>query len=314
MDSAYNYINRKEIRRQYSAYKLLTDSGAYTAARKGIILDPYEVIEIQEKLGSDVVMPLDYPFMPGMSFKEMEKRWRMTIENTQLWVDTLSKKIDVMPVVHAIGRKNLVKTVNTFSRIAGNSEYLAIGTLVDKTFELKGFLGDRQLTKDIVNLIVFAIKTIREYGYKVHLTGFGSSPAMLHLAIYLGVDSTDSSGFRRRAAYGKILIPGVTGERYVGRGDAKFGICNPSSFELRKLRECQCPICKSNQKLLWEDWRARAIHNEWVLKQTWREGLRMAKEDIEEYERFLDIFFSNSSLRHIWNYLKVLRKYGSIYD
>lgn len=65
----------------------------------------------------------------------------------------------------------------------------------------------------------------------------------------MGVDSTDSAGYRRKAAYGKILLPG-TGERYVGRGDAKFGISKLSQNEVILLCKCQCPICRIDKSQL----------------------------------------------------------------
>ena len=314
MDSAINYLDSKFIERKYTALRLMTDSGAYTAARKGLSLNPYRVLEIQEKLKSDICIPLDYPFMPGMTIDVMQERWMKTIENTKLWVETLNKKIEIMPVVHALGRRNLSETVKILSNIVGNSDYMAFGTVIFSIDDVKGFLGDRRLSIGLINSLIEFIKLVKgEYSYKIHVTGFGSSPLTLHLAIYLGIDSTDSSGFRRRAAYGKILLPGK-GERYVGRGDANFGVSLLTPQDLRKLRECDCPVCRSDPGLLWRSWRARAIHNEWVLKKSWQEGLRMAREDGEAYERYLDMIFENSSLRYIWRYIKIKRRYGGLRD
>lgn len=314
MDSAINYIDSLSVERKYSALRLLTDSGAYTAARKNIVLNPYKVLEIQRLLKSDICIPLDYPFMPGMTIKEVQERWKLTIENTRLWVEALNKSIEVMPIVHAIGRHNLFETVEILSNIAGNSEYMAIGTVTFSVDNLKGYLGDRQLSVGFINALLESLKVIkREYGYKVHVAGFGSSPLTLHLAIYLGIDSTDSSGFRRRAAYGKILLPGK-GERYVGRGDACFGVAKFTPQDQRLLEKCNCPVCRSDPSLLWKSWRARAIHNEWVLKRSWQEGLQMAREDFEKYERYLDTMFENSSLRYIWKYIKIKHRYGDLLE
>jgi len=311
VDSAINYLDIKNIERKYSPLKLMTDSGAYTATRKGISLDPYKILEIQEKLRSDIYVPLDYPFTAEMTISEIQDRWKKTIENTRLWVEALNRKKDVMPIVHALGQQNLYETVKILSNIAGNADYMGFGTIMFTKDDIKGYLGDRRLSISFINALMEFIKVVKEeYGFKVHIAGFGSSPLTLYLAIYLGIDSVDSSGFRRRAAYGKILLPGK-GERYVGRGDARFGITKLSSEDLQQIKECDCPICRTDPSLLWKSWRARAIHNEWVLKKTWLEGIRMARKDIEAYERYLDGIFEKSSLRYIWKYIKT--NYRRIY-
>jgi len=40
----------------------------------------------------------------------------------------------------------------------------------------------------------------------------------------------------------------------------------------------------------------------------------MAREDGEAYERYLDMIFENSSLRYIWRYIKIKRRYGGLRD
>jgi len=314
MDSAYNYLRTINIKRRYSPLKLLVDSGAYTAARKKIELDPYKIIEIQERLGSDIAVPLDYPFMPYMTFEEMKKRWIKTIENTKLWVEVLNPRIDVMPMIHALNKKNLEETIKIISRIAENSDIVGLGTIVDPTFTLKGFLSDRQPRKELFEMLLYAIMKVKEFGYKVHVTGFGSSPLTLHIGLYMGVDSTDSSGYRRKAAYGKIVLP-FTGERYIGNGKATFGVSMLSKKELKFIKEkCQCPVCSSNPHLLWKDWRARAIHNEWVIKQELKKGLKLLNEGLDIYEKYLDKLFLRSSLWHLWKYIKTQLKYKKLHE
>jgi len=313
MDSAFNYL-QGEVKLRYNPSKLLVDSGAYTFARKGIDISPYIIIDIQERLKADVAIPLDYPFMPGMSLLEMRKNWKRTIENLKLWNDVMSSKIEVMPVVHALSKRHLMETVRIISTICDRSNLVGIGTIVDPSFELKGFLGDRQPRIETLEMIIKAIEVIRSFGFKVHLTGFGSSPLMLHLAIYLGADSTDSSGFRRKAAYGKIILP-TTGERYVGHGHARFGVVNLSRSEMKYLHEiCDCPVCKRDPSLLWRSWKARAIHNEQVIKKTWKLGLKLRNRGLDVYEQYLDSIFARSSLKHLWRYVKIRAKYKRLTD
>ncbi|MEM1908200.1 MAG: hypothetical protein QXH81_08890 [Thermofilaceae archaeon] len=299
MDSAVNYL-KCSPRRAYNPRRLIVDSGAYTAARKGLRLDAGWVMRVQEKLRADYAVPLDYPFAPGVSVDEARRRVELTLENLALWVERFGAK--TVPVVHAVGWNGLRSVMERVSRVAGEADMVALGCIALDGLP-KGFLGDRQPHVSNVLSLLTALRLAKEeYSFKVHLTGFGSSPLTLNLAVYMGADSIDTSGSRRRAAYGKILLPG-RGERYVGRGDAAFGVAKPDERDLKLLEECKCPVCRINPGLLWRDWRARAIHNEHVLKVELEKAVRMA-EDVETYERYLDQLFARSPLRGVWRMVK----------
>ena len=315
MDSVYYYLRYNVVRRKYNPYRLMVDSGAYTAARKGVLLDVDRVVDVQESLKADIAVPLDYPFMPGMDFNEMTRRVELTIRNTLLWGEIISPLIKITPIVHAVGAKGLREVIRKISNANRLSGVLGMGTVVLSPMQseasLKGFLGDRQPRLELINSIVEFSRMAREHDFKVHVSGLGSSPLMIYLAVYLGVDSTDTSGYRRRAAYGKILLPGF-GERYVGDGRAKFGAVKLGRSELELLKNCDCPVCRMDPSMLFKDWRARAIHNEYVLKRTWKNALELANRDITEYERFLNKIFLNSTLRYLWKYAKMIRRYRKV--
>ena len=143
--------------------------------------------------------------------------------------------------------------------------------------------------------------------------GMGSSPLMLHIAYFLGVDSTDSSGWRRKAAYGKIILPG-TGERYICNRSGKFSRKRLTHQELELLNKCQCAICSTNPSLLYTDWRARAIHNEYVIKREAEKARILLNLGRDKYEKYLDKLFSRSKygLQYLWKYVKLLIKYDPL--
>jgi 7-cyano-7-deazaguanine tRNA-ribosyltransferase len=320
MDSAFNYYRTDEPRLPYKAKQLFLDNGAFTASMAGIQLDTDRVIHTQESLEPNLAIPLDYPFKSEMSTSQMSKLWQKTAENILFWQTSTNLKGRLVPALHAWDKRSLIENVEWLQRNA-EAEYIALGSIVDPMFiGYKGFFEDRQPRKELVDMVCFALSSIEKIsGFKVHLMGFGSSPLMLHLGYYLGVQSTDSSGYKRKAAYGKIILPG-TGERYVGETSADFGEGSAlreddpkSARDLMLLEKCTCPICMTNKYQLWSDWRARAIHNEYVLKQEAKKAEKFLKLGIEVYEKYLDnVVFCHSSLRYLWEYAKTRKKYYRI--
>lgn len=305
MDSAANYYKSSDPKVPYSYEALFLDSGAYTFTRRCMSVDEEKIKATQEKIDPDRAIPLDYPFLPGMSLSVMRKRWEKTAENILDWQNT-TKLRNIVPVLHAWDNKSLIDNIKWMYRKV-DCECIAVGTIVTPSFSrFTGYFGDRQPTMLTMCLILRTVQLVKHYtDFEVHLTGFGSSPLTLHLAYFIGAESVDSMGYKRKAAYGKILLPGL-GERYVGRGDASFGVKPLSPKEMELLSKCSCPICTTNQNLLWTDWKARAIHNKHVLEKEAEIAGKLLAENPEAYTRYLDEIYANSSnnFAAYWNFVK----------
>ena len=321
MDSVINYYDRRDPRLSYEPGELFLDNGAFTASAKGVDLDRERVIRLQETLRPDLTIPLDYPLRANMSTKEMQRNWLRTRDNIAYWQSSTRLARKLVPALHSWDRKSLVDNIRWIQKHA-DSDYVALGSIVSPDFAVSGgFFGDRQPSKELVDMISLAISSVQKLSdFKVHLMGFGSSPLTLHLAYYLGADSTDSSGYRRKAAYGKIVLRG-TGERYVGNDSASFGTTKFAENDEEDIRDkflldnCTCPICRMNKDVLWIDWRSRAIHNEYVMKQEAATARRFSSVGDEVYEKYLDrAVFADSSLRYLWEYAKLRRRYYRISD
>lgn len=321
MDSVFNYYNDEEPSLRYKFGKLFLDNGAFTASMKGVALNVERVIFVQESLRPDKTIPLDYPLKPGMTVSVMARFWKRTRENILFWQGSTSLRKKLVPALHAWNKDTLAKNVRWLQRNV-DANYIAFGSLVNPEFsDYTGFFGDRQPRKELVDMLSYAFSVVeKNSSFKVHLMGFGSSPLMLHLGYYLGARSTDSAGYRRKAAYGKIILPG-TGERYLGETSSNFGRTSgldeddpKSSRDLALLNRCTCPVCMVNKYQLWADWKARAIHNEHVMKQEAKIAERFLSMEIEVYEKYLDNIFSRSSLKYLWEYAKLRKKYYRISD
>jgi len=308
LDSAINYLSDNP-KIPYSYKKLFLDSGAFTIARKNISVDKERIKEVQEKLDPDKAVPLDYPFQPGQPLKMMKKLWEATKANMLEWQET-TKLREIVPVIHAWNRSSIKENILWVYRHI-DAEYIALGTIVDPSFTFyTGYFADRQPRLRTIKMLLLSIKIIKAYtDFKVHLMGFGSSPLTLHLAYYMGAKSTDTTGYRRKAAFGKIVLPG-TGERYVGRGDAKFGLRKLSLEDWRLLAKCKCPVCSLDRSLLWRSWIARALHNKYVLEAEALKAKRLIEEGWEAYEKYLDKIYikSSTNFQAYWKFLKKMVK------
>ena len=313
MDSAINYYKRDELKVPYNPGELFLDNGAYTANMQNLELDLEEIIRIQESLDPDRTIPFDYPFKTGMTVNVMEKRWRDTAKNIRYWQESTSLNGKLVPSIHAWDKRSLIKNLKWIQK-HGDSDYLAVGSVVSQNFTKQtGFFGDRQPNEDLIDMLSYTVRSVKaNTDYRIHIMGLGSSPLSLHLGFYLGIESTDSSGYRRKAAYGQIVLPG-TGERYIGNSTARFGrSASLKRKDQKKLQECDCPICKINQDALWDNWRSRAIHNDHVMKNEKELVRKLSSEGQEKYEEYLNEIYRDSSFYYLWKYAKLKKKYNGI--
>jgi 7-cyano-7-deazaguanine tRNA-ribosyltransferase len=111
-------------------------------------------------------------------------------------------------------------------------------------------------------------KARKSFDGLLHVFGFGGGVTSLHIAAALNIDSTDSSGWRVRAARGLILVPG-RGERIMKHLNGPKGRA-PSREDFAALENCECPPCRTVgmhalAMLGRPGFEHRATHNLWVL-------------------------------------------------
>jgi len=306
LDSIANYYDDETPSIPYRYESLFLDNGAFGATRRGIDLDPEKVKDLQEYFDPDRTIPLDYPFLPGMSKREMVKRWKRTQANTLDLYQTTRLK-EIIPALHAWSVRSLDENLKWLAKNA-DSDYVAIGSVVSKQFGvIRPFFGDRFPNRALVDMIIESVQRIHSLtGFSTHLMGFGSSPLTLHLGFFCGVNSTDTTGYRRGAAYGKIVIQG-TGWRSIGKKVRSFGVPAPSQLEFEKLSKCGCPVCRKNQLYLFSNWKARAVHNKYVLQLEENRACRLIERDFSAYEKYVDQIFSGCRAPwfiHLWEYAR----------
>lgn len=239
---------------------ILMDSGGFLFQKKdNLDIDPLSIIDLYENSKPDLGVILDHPFNPSETNKANQKRWEKTLENTRIMIENKGK-VDLMPVIHGYNFKELKSACNDIKEIIDNPTMIGIGSLVPLLFRTNG-------TKRFENPIKFVIDAIRIVREEfpdsfLHAFGVGSSKTM-HLMYSLGVDSLDSTGWRLKAAYGIIQLPGVGDRHPMSRNNGRAYL---NAKEKKILKQCQCPSCKEISlnkriKLLNDNFPARAIHN-----------------------------------------------------
>ena len=317
MDSVANYYNKEDPKIKYKYNKLFLDNGAFSALKNSnnfkVNLDKERVLDVQEIIKPNYTVPLDYPFTPEMSLSIMRKRWQDTKKNINYWSD--SSNLDLVPALHAWNHNSLEQNIKWLYQ--NDFDYISLGSVLTTNEEFNGFFGDRQPSKAFIDSIITSQQIANKYGMKIHIFGFGSSPIMYHIGAFCGLKSTDSIGYKRKAAYGKIILP-QSGERYCGNGEASFGNKIKgkkiddylSTEDKKKLSECECPICSSQPKdaeQRWEflrhDWLRRTYHNKWVMEHE-EQVAKYYLDDKIAYTKFLDDTIGKSGLSHLWEYAK----------
>ena len=318
MDSVINYYKEDDPQIKYKYKELFLDNGAFSALKNindnKMQLEKERVLDVQELLKPTHTVPLDYPFTPDMKNSLMKKRWADTQDNINYWSETT--KLGLVPALHAWNIDSLKKNIEWLYK--NDFEYISLGSVLTMDDQFKGFFGDRQPSKAFIDSIIMAQQIANNYGLKIHIFGFGSSPIMYHIGAYCGLKSTDSIGYKRKAAYGKIILP-QTGERYCGNGEAVFGNTKKkeqlvenflSDRDIKNLEKCECPVCKTlpkNAEERWEylrhDWVRRTHHNKWVMEEEEKIANGFMNDKLE-YEKFLDDTIGKSGLNHLWEYAK----------
>lgn len=259
----YNEVCEKGIHK-YLGFDglIIMDSGGFSFQKKDELdVDPEDILELYEMSKPDLGVVLDHPLNPLEDEMKNKERWLKTLQNSDLMLK--NSKIPLIPVVHGYSLKDLKKSCDDIKNIHENPPIIGLGSIVPLIFKCRG----SKKFKNSVNFIIDSVRMVRKEfpDSLLHVFGIGSTKSM-HLMYSLGVDSLDSMGWRLKAAYGCIQLPGV-GDRYpVNKNNGR-----PSLTESDKklLGVCECPICKDRSleeriRLLDSDFKSRAIHNAWV--------------------------------------------------
>ncbi len=235
------------------------DSGGYQLLRRGVQIDLDNLVKVYNRWwDAKYYLSLDYPPHPADDEQTVRRKLKKTFENF-LRLRCVFKD-SVMPVIHFHHR---VDVVWEFLRkyLDYSPDVIAVGALVPYVLTLRGVpRNSRRLA------MRFLLDLRAEVRHKIHVLGLGS-PVITPILKLIGIDSTDSSTWRIKAAYGKILLPGG-GERHVSSRSIKFGKkrATPEDIELVRmfLKEKGFPLLNEFNRI-YTDFEYRALVNAYIV-------------------------------------------------
>lgn len=225
---------------------VMTDSGGYQVLEYGDIdVSPVEIAEYENKIGSDIAIPLDKPTGYGLPKKKAKSFVEHTLKVSKqtLKDQTDSGTIWVGPIQGG-EHVDLVKK-STQALVKYGFKMLALGSPVE-------FMESYEY-KLLANMIIAAKKLIPA-SIPLHLFGAGH-PLTIPLAISLGCDTFDSASYMLYAKH----------ERYITE-DRTLHLTKIPSFS------CICEVCsKFNPKEILslnkdEKINKIALHNLYAIK------------------------------------------------
>ncbi|ADP78066.1 archaeosine tRNA-ribosyltransferase [Methanothermus fervidus DSM 2088] len=194
---------------------VMTDSGSFQLSKYGDIdVSNKEIIEFQEKIGSDIGTSLDIPTPPYVSRKRAEEELDITIKRA---IESLDYRKDMLLNAVVQGstypdlRARCAKELSKYS-----FDVHPIGAVVP--------LLESYDYRTIVNIVMSSVQHLPR-SRPIHLMGAGH-PMLFALMVAMGCDLFDSAAYMLYAQDDRFLSPHGT-------------------YKLQDLQEmpCTCPIC-----------------------------------------------------------------------
>ena len=195
---------------------IMTDSGSFQLSVYGSVeVTNEEILEFQQKIGSDIIVPLDIPTPPDVHFKRAAEELEITVERLE-------------------AARKLIQGEQLLAGPVQGSTYLelrekAASHLKDLNFEVYPLgavvpLMEAYRYTELVDIIAASKKGLSPAS-PVHLFGAGH-PMMFALAVALGCDLFDSAAYALYAKDGRYIT--VNGTYHV---------------EKLNYLPCSCPVC-----------------------------------------------------------------------
>ncbi len=190
------------------------DSGGFQYMKKGVELDPLDVLRYEEQTQCDIGITFDYPIQPETPSHEKEKRLMRSILSANSMLKEKKTSMQLYGAIHGSHPQEIIQYMDQLEN--GFSGY-GIGSLVPR--------------KNQLHHLITMIHHVRQNTEKpLHCFGITGFPALFALS-YLGVDTFDSWAYVVAAAFKEFVHP-VTLSRV------------KKIKELDRLPSCDCSICQ----------------------------------------------------------------------
>ncbi|HYF33179.1 MAG TPA: tRNA-guanine transglycosylase [Chitinophagaceae bacterium] len=225
---------------------IMTDSGAFQGLKRPLYLSNKKIVQFQDKIGADIISPLDLITPPGDNYTTALQKVIVTNERI-----VEAKQLTQRSVLAGVqqGGKFLdlrKKSLEGLQEIG--IEYLAIGSLVP-------FFNKRHDLSFVVKVMNDVMASFGDTGIPIHIYGAGD-PVELPFLFYLGARIFDSSSYGHYANQGWYMT--------------RFGAITRNDTGWFNEYNCQCPACmeQSSKIEVFNDISSMARHNLYVIKET----------------------------------------------
>ena len=276
-----------------SDMKVYLDNGAFFLLGKEGETSRHDYEEFVQKAKPDwYAIPQDYIPTPRMSDSEQLDFLRRTMN-----VNLEYQRDGFVPVIHISRHLDIYLQELLSDEQLRSKRKVALGGIVPNLLRAQNAMSYTQILNSLRNARQQLIDK------ELHVFGLGGT-ATIHLAMLLGIDSADSSGWRNRAARGIIQLPG-RGDRMVANMGSWRGRV-PSEEEWGLLSACTCPACTSvgveGLKMQGIDgFCNRATHNLWTLLDEAKHIATYLEQN--QYESWYETHIENSTYRPLIAYL-----------
>lgn len=224
---------------------VMTDSGGYQVLEYGDIdVDPKDMALFEEKIGSDIAIPLDKPTGFRLERKVAEEYVNRTLEAAKETIKISNKKtIWVGPIQGGEHLDLVASSAESLDKLGYNMFALGSPTEVMESYEFK-----------LLAMMIIAAKKSISSSKPMHLFGAGH-PLTIPLAVALGCDTFDSASYMLYARDDRYMLPNAT-----------------VKLEDLNYLPCSCEVCskyKAKELIELEDemrLHEIAIHNLHVIK------------------------------------------------
>ncbi len=249
---------RKMLGIEDTDVELWIDSGGYQFLKRGIDPGVEKIAKLYREVDADYYISLDYP--PGPRDDEVTRTTKIA-KTVRAYLELRSLLRDyaeegrLVPVFHISVGEPLELQLRSYEATATTA---AVGGLVPYFMQLAG-------KKSRLKAVLFLALIRKLWRGRLHALGLASA-AIIPLLRLVGIDSGDTQTWRHKAAYGKIIVPGI-GERHVSGRKVSFGPSTLKGDERRRVEELveKARTVFGFELNLEESFVDRALFNAWIL-------------------------------------------------
>jgi 7-cyano-7-deazaguanine tRNA-ribosyltransferase len=209
---------------------IVTDSGSFQLSEYGDVdVNNKEIVEFQERIGSDIGTSLDIPTPPYVTRERAEKELEITIERAKEALE-IRENMMMNSVVQGSTFPDLrAKCAEIIGKM--NFDVYPVGAVVP-------LLEDYRY-KDVVDIVMASVKSLPSSRPR-HLMGAGH-PMVFALAVSMGCDLFDSAAYVLYANDDRFLMPDGTYKlEDLSYMPCSCKICDEYSLdELKKMKKDQ---------------------------------------------------------------------------